>query len=428
MPAFQINCKSCVKGFFTVHHDRIERTALLADGIESRDVSIDKIVNGGYGIGTIEGSVVLVPFSVPGDLLRVKPLRSVHGGRNRTLFCEIETIVKPSPLRVEPRCPVFGVCGGCDFGHISYQFELEAKMGVLLEDLERIGGHRVEQQLEILSSPSEYGYRNHAQIKADTQGRVGFFRKKSHEIVPLPSGGCLLLHTPLNDFVLELVKGSGLTEGSIRIRSNGAGQVFSRGASGRKDDSHVVYRVGDLQFRIGVDDFFQVNSYLTEVWIGLVERNLHPEPDDRIYDLFCGSGLIALSLAHISHSVTGIEANGSAVRNARLNASLNGIDNASFAIGDLTRQTDLSQWEPERKGTLKVVVDPPRTGLARHLIDSITLLEPAVIVYVSCNSATFARDVREFVQRGYRPERISLIDMFPRTRHIETVARFVKYS
>lgn len=428
MPAFQINCKSCVKGFFTVHHDRIERTALLADGIESRDVSIHKIVNGGYGIGTIEGSVVLVPFSVPGDLLRVKPLRSVHGGRNRTLFCEIETIVKPSPLRVEPRCPVFGVCGGCDFGHISYQFELEAKMGVLLEDLERIGGHRVEQQLEILSSPSEYGYRNHAQIKADTQGRVGFFRKKSHEIVPLPSGGCLLLHTPLNDFVLELVKGSGLTEGSIRIRSNGAGQVFSRGASGRKDDSHVVYRVGDLQFRIGVDDFFQVNSYLTEVWIGLVERNLHPEPDDRIYDLFCGSGLIALSLAHISHSVTGIEANGSAVRNARLNASLNGIDNASFAIGDLTRQTDLSQWEPERKGTLKVVVDPPRTGLARHLIDSITLLEPAVIVYVSCNSATFARDVREFVQRGYRPERISLIDMFPRTRHIETVARFVKYS
>ena len=411
-----------------MHHDRIERTALLADGIESRDVSIDKIVNGGYGIGTIEGSVVLVPFSVPGDLLRVKPLRSVHGGRNRTLFCEIETIVKPSPLRVEPRCPVFGVCGGCDFGHISYQFELEAKMGVLLEDLERIGGHRVEQQLEILSSPSEYGYRNHAQIKADTQGRVGFFRKKSHEIVPLPSGGCLLLHTPLNDFVLELVKGSGLTEGSIRIRSNGAGQVFSRGASGRKDDSHVVYRVGDLQFRIGVDDFFQVNSYLTEVWIGLVERNLHPEPDDRIYDLFCGSGLIALSLAHISHSVTGIEANGSAVRNARLNASLNGIDNASFAIGDLTRQTDLSQWEPERKGTLKVVVDPPRTGLARHLIDSITLLEPAVIVYVSCNSATFARDVREFVQRGYRPERISLIDMFPRTRHIETVARFVKYS
>ena len=428
MPAFQINCKSCTKGFFTLHHDRIERTALLADGIESRDVSIHKIVNGGYGIGTIEGSVVLVPFSVPGDLLRVKPLRSVHGGRNRTLFCEIETIVKPSPLRVEPRCPIFGVCGGCDFGHISYQFELEAKMGVLLEDLERIGGHRVEQQLEILSSPSEYGYRNHAQIKADTQGRVGFFRKKSHEIVPLPSGGCLLLHTPLNDFVLELVKGSGLTEGSIRIRSNGEGQVFSRGASGRKDDSHVVYRVGDLQFRIGVDDFFQVNSYLTEVWIGLVERNLHPEPDDRIYDLFCGSGLIALSLAHISHSVTGIEANGSAVRNARLNASLNGIDNASFAIGDLTRQTDLSQWEPERKGTLKVVVDPPRTGLARHLIDSITLLEPAVIVYVSCNSATFARDVREFVQRGYRPERISLIDMFPRTRHIETVARFVKYS
>ena len=398
----------------------------MGDWIEDREVYIDRIVNGGYGIGAIDGRVVLVPFSVPGDLLKVKPLQSEQGRANPGPFCEIETIVKPSPMRVEPRCPIFGVCGGCDFDHVSYQFELEAKKGVFLEDLERIGRYRVEKNIEIHPSSSEYRYRNNAQIKVDAQGQVGFFKKKSHEIVPLPSQGCMLLHNPLNTFVLELVKQKHLKEGSIRLRSNGEEQVFCKGAMGRKDDSHAFYRVGDLQFRIGVDDFFQVNTYLNERWIGLIKRSLHPGPEDRIYDLFCGSGLIALSLAPFSYSVTGIDANGSAVRNAAFNASMNGIDNAVFIIGDLTTQTDLSQWEAEGQGCLKVVVDPPRTGLDRHLIDSITLLEPAVVVYVSCNSATFARDVKEFVTRGYRPEDISIIDMFPRTRYIETVTRFVK--
>ena len=394
--------------------------------MERCKVYIDKIVNGGYGMASSEGRVVLVPFAVPGDLLKLKPMPSERGSGKRELFCEIETIVKPSSMRVEPRCPVFGMCGGCDFDHIPYQYELEVKKGILLEDLQRMGNLSFEKEIETHPSPSEYGYRNHAQVKVNTLGKMGFFKKRSHEIIPLPSQGCLLLRKAIKDFVLDIETFQPLQEGSIRIRANEEGQVFCRGVPNRDDDEYAYYNVADHRFRIGVDDFFQVNSYLNERWIELVKRYVDPGPEEVICDLFCGSGLIALSLAPFSRRVTGIEGNGSGVRNARYNASLNGVQNAEFMLGDLTTQTDISRWETGGQGCIKVVVDPPRTGLDRRLIDSITKLEPAVVVYASCNSATFARDVKEFVARGYRPDAISMIDMFPRTRHIETVSRFVK--
>ena len=394
--------------------------------MESNEVYIDRIVNGGYGMANSEGRVVLVPFAVPGDFLKLKPMPSERGSGKREPFREIETIVKPSSMRVAPQCPVFGMCGGCDFDHIPYQYELEVKKGILLEDLQRIGNFSFEKDIEIHPSPSEYGYRNHAQVKVNALGKMGFFKKRSHEIVPLPSQGCLLLRKAINEFVLEIETFQPLREGSIRIRANGEEQVFCRGVPDRDDDEYAYYNVADLRFRIGVDDFFQVNSYLNERWIELIKNYVDPCPDDVICDLFCGSGLIALSLAQFSLKATGIEGNGSGVRNARYNASLNGVHNAEFVLGDLTTQTDVSRCVTGGQGCIKVVVDPPRTGLDRRLIESITKLEPAVVVYASCNSATLARDVKEFIARGYSPEAISMIDMFPRTRHIETVSRFVK--
>jgi tRNA/tmRNA/rRNA uracil-C5-methylase (TrmA/RlmC/RlmD family) len=395
-------------------------------GFENREVHIDRIVNGGYGLGKLDGRVLLVPFSVPGDRVRVKPLRRDQCREQTGLFYEIEEVVKPSPMRVKPTCPVFGVCGGCDFDHITYRFELETKRRVFVEDVRRIGGYRVEKQPEIIASLSEYRYRNHAQVKTDEQGRFGFFKKKSHEIVPLPSKGCLLLQKTLNRFVLGIQRGGPLKAGSVRFRSNGEGQIFCKGAPCRDDDVYAYYRVGDREFRIGIDDFFQVNGYLNERWIDLVKNSVCPDPGDVVYDLFCGSGLIALSLAPFSKHVIGIEANGSAVRNAVFNASQNGVENVEFLCHDLTTQTELSRWKVQKQGRVKVVVDPPRTGLEPVLIDAIAGIEPDLLVYASCNSATFSRDLKELVERGYNPEAITIIDMFPRTRHIETVARFVK--
>jgi 23S rRNA (uracil1939-C5)-methyltransferase len=209
------------------------------------------------------------------------------------------------------------------------------------------------------------------------------------------------------------------------MRSNRRGEVFLRGVHDRPDDVRARYRVGDLEFEIGIDDFFQVNKYLNEQWVQSIANYLEPRPGDFLLDLFCGSGLITLSLARSLRACVGVEANGNAVRNARLNAERNGIGNVSFFLEDLTRRIDLEDLLPAHEGRLKVVVDPPRTGIASHMIEHIVKLNPQVVVYVSCNSATFARDLRLFRSLGYRVERLAAIDMFPRTHHVETIARII---
>jgi tRNA/tmRNA/rRNA uracil-C5-methylase (TrmA/RlmC/RlmD family) len=298
------------------------------------------------------------------------------------------------------------------------------KRDVLLEDLRRIAG-MVHEDVEVLRSPSEYGYRNHAYIRLDEGGRPGFFMKRSHRVVSFPHGGCLLLDSRLNQIIGEMPQPLPLGQGAFRIRSNLQGDVFCRGVPGRPVDARARYRVRNLEFEIGIDDFFQVNNLLNDRWVQSIEKNLNPEPGDRMLDLFCGSGLIALSLARSLRSVAGIEANGNAVNNARLNAERNGIENVSFFLRDLTRRVNLEGLAPDGSGPLKIVVDPPRTGIAGAMIESITRLAPSVIIYVSCASATFARDLRLFHSCGYEMECLVAIDMFPRTHHLEMVARLM---
>ena len=384
-------------------------------------VFIEKIVNGGYGLGRKNGRVFLVPYAVPGDVLEVRPANADHLRREGALFGEIRRIVKPSSKRLQPQCPVFGLCGGCDYDHLNYEYELTVKRDVLLEDLRRIAGVAWD-DVEILRSPREYGYRNHAYVRVNEEGRPGFFMKRSHRVIPFPKGGCLLLDRRLNEVIEELMCKAPVSQGALRMRSNHRGEIFLKGVPDRPDDARACYRVGDLEFEIGIDDFFQVNRYLNEQWVRSIAKYLEPRPGDFLLDLFCGSGLIALSLARSLLACVGVEANGNAVRNARLNAERNGIENVSFLLKDLTRQIDLENMVPAREDRLKVVMDPPRTGIASHMIESIVKLNPSVVVYVSCNSATFARDLKLFRNLEYRVERFVAIDMFPRTHHVETIA------
>jgi 23S rRNA (uracil1939-C5)-methyltransferase len=387
-------------------------------------IFIEKIVNGGYGIGRKNGRVYLVPYAVPGDLLELHPSTFGEQGKDGTPFGEIVRIVEPSPLRAQPRCPVFGLCGGCDYDHMSYQYELTVKRDVLLEDLHRIAG-MAREGVKVLRSPSEYGYRNHAYVRLDGAGRPGFFMKRSHRVVAFPREGCLLLDRRLNEIIAEMPQPLPMGQGALRIRSNLQGEVFCKGVPGKPVDRRARYQVRDLEFEIGIDDFFQVNNLLNDRWVQSIEDNLDPEPDDRLLDLFCGSGLIALSLARSLGSVAGIEANGNAVRNARLNAGRNGVQNASFFLRDLTQGVTFESLVPAGTGPLKVVADPPRTGIAGPVIESIARLNPSVIIYASCSSATFARDLGLFRSCGYGMERLMAIDMFPRTHHLEMIARLV---
>jgi tRNA/tmRNA/rRNA uracil-C5-methylase (TrmA/RlmC/RlmD family) len=391
-------------------------------------VYIEKIVHGGYGFGRIDNSVVLVTYAAPGDVLEVRLQHNGQEGARNPLFADIQAIVEPSPLRRSPSCPVFGLCGGCDYDHLPYERELSIKVEVLQEDLFRIAGLEDAPIGKPVPSSSEYGYRNNAQIKVGRSGEPGFFMKRSYRVIPFPVEGCLLLDGPLNALLqhimsLKLRVGSGM-----KLRSNAEGEVFSRGVPGRSDDAFVYDRVGNIALRYGVHDFFQVNKLMRERWVELVEHHLEPEPGDRLVDLYCGSGLIALYLAKSVRAVSGVEGNGSSVRNAVFNAGLNDLGNVSFHIRDLTRVEGLADLIPRGRGDLKLVVDPPRTGLGRRAVDAVSTLAPERIVYASCNSATLSRDIALLGERGYEVSRVDPIDMFPRTHHLETVTTLMPPS
>ncbi len=376
-------------------------------------VTVEKIVHGGYGLARGEGGICLVPYAVIGDTLDVE-----CDTRGAVQYGCIKEVTRSSPFRKDPGCGVFGLCGGCDFENIEYGFELEVKRDILREDLKRIGGLRDVPPAAVVSGP-QYYYRNHAQFKVDGSGVVGFFRQGSREVVGIPLSGCLLLKRSINACVSDLVTGPRLPRGGFRVRANDSGVVFKKGIPGRPDDRYVVYYAGGMEFRVGVDDFFQVNSAVLDAWLQAVAAALDPQEGDTVLDLYSGCGLISLFIAPKVKQVIGIEIVGRAVENAGYNAAVNSIGNVTFTRKDASRgiKTAVSG--------AKVIVDPPRAGLSYVLIDDIVRIRPPCVVYVSCNTATFARDVRRFMEGGYRLAEMTMVDMFPRTKHIEVIARIV---
>ncbi len=378
------------------------------------EMTVEKIVHGGWGLCRVNDRVFLVPFAVPGDVVDVsfgEPAKGVTVGW-------IRKVLQPSPFRKQSLCPVFGICGGCDFDNMSYECEIEAKKEMLREDLRRIGGIGDDAIGKTLPSQSEYRYRNNAQFKAAGQTDAGFFMKRSHEVVPLPEQGCLLLDPVINEFFKRHIQGKALPDGGFRIRSNERGEIFQKGVPGIKPDSCASFYRKGFRFEVGIDDFFQVNRFVIDAWLDLIVGYLEPGLSDWVADIYCGSGLISLYVAGLVHCITGIELNGRAVNNARRNALENGIRKAKFIRADAGKGIS-------GMSAGKVIVDPPRAGLTGRLIADIAEMRPAVVVYASCDTAAFARDVRLFRENGFVLDEVTLVDMFPRTRHMEVVSRLV---
>ena len=379
-------------------------------------VEIEKIVHGGYGLARFEVGVCLVPYSVPGDLLDVEiaPGGSVFFGR-------IRGIEHPSSFRKTAQCDAFGICGGCDFDNMEYSYELEVKRGILVEDLVRIAGmEALELAPHVIAT--QYRYRNHAQFKVDEEGTVGFFKRGSRDVVGLPQSGCLLLQSSITDYVAGTVEKVRFCRGGFRIRSNSRNEIFKKGIPGIQDDRFMFHYVGGMEYRVGIDDFFQVNTAILEKWLHTIETYIEPHWEDTCLDFFCGSGLISMHMARKVSHVIGFELNPRAIESARYNAERNGLSNITFIRKDVTKGVG-SMLEGS-----KVIVDPPRYGLSQRLLRDIVRMQPSIIVYVSCNTATFARDVSIFRKEHYMLQESTIVDMFPRTKHLETVARLVRIS
>ena len=430
----------------------------------------------GQGIGHIEGVAVFIPNAIAGErvLVRIETVGKTWAAG------KITQLLEKSPHRVNRQCPVAKLCGGCDFWHMDYQEETRLKADRVKTCLNRLAGENI-QQLPILAAPGCQGYRNKAQYPvASKKGRVyaGFFRAGTHEVVE--NSRCLILpeesdrvkdavvdyanryripaydeiaHTGLLRHIyvrrgtvsgqvlvclvvngrklphvpelLEALKGiPGFTTLVLSVNTRKGNAVLGEEFITLYGPGYIEDTLCGLNFRLSPRSFYQVNhaqaQRLYQAAIGLADIS----KEDLVLDLYCGVGTITLAMAGAAGKVIGVEVVPQAIEDARDNAQRNGIGNAEFFCGDAGTAALALEAQGIRPDV--ITVDPPRKGLNADTIEAITRMAPKRLVYVSCDPATLARDVALLKERGFRVEKATAADLFPRCSHVETVVLLSK--
>jgi len=377
-------------------------------------ITIETVAFGGEGIGRAETLVVFVPFTAPGDVVEVE----IREAKKRYLRGRMKNLVTPSSDRVEPPCPYFRRCGGCHYQHIEYAKQVEMKRRQVSEAFERIGKFTAPPVEAGTPSPAPFGYRGkgefHVERQRDGAYRIGFMDVTGSRLVDIER--CAIMDESINEQLTFLRRPM---HAPLRVD-----RYVIWSLTGKSEEKHIVRIVKGQEILVSFEGFFQANTTLTDGLVDTVMEFAGAGPGETVLDLYCGSGLFSLFLAPACRSLVGIEIDGEAIECARLNMKKHGIENAVFHEGDVR---DILEKEfGGGKAADVVVLDPPRTGCEREVLDGVIGLHPARIVYVSCDPATLARDARQFVDGGYDLITVRPVDMFPQTKHIEAVALFKK--
>jgi 23S rRNA (uracil1939-C5)-methyltransferase len=332
--------------------------------------------------------------------------------KKRFATAELKFIHAPSPFRITPQCAAYTRCGACSYQHITYNHQVVLKNRQVHDTLKRIGRFDTIPMEDTIPSPQAYGYRGKADIHATTGERpewaIGFAARATNSIVDLER--CEIVHESINN-ALFLMRRDGAPAGRWPLWSAPAEEV---------PESRIIRRVKGREMLIPRDGFFQANLYLTDTLVDVVEEFCNLSGAETVIDGYCGSGLFSLFLAPRCGRIYGIEAEGDAVRCAEENLNRAGINSAVFYTGDMDRILR-DRFIRESIPVDVALVDPPRIGLEPDTLAALGALNPPKIVYVSCNPATLARDLRALAGFGYSIMRVQPLDMLPQTSHIETV-------
>ena len=437
-------------------------------------LSITDYTAEGSGVGKYEGMAVFVPLTAVGDTVRVKILKV----KKTLAFGKALEILKKADCRTENDCSAFSRCGGCVYRHISYDAELKAKENRVYETIKRIGGTDLKPQP--IMYDKENHYRNKAQYPVNSDGKVGFFATHSHRIIPC--GDCLLqpeifsqltkatenwvekhnisiyneeehkgllrhifirqgakTHEimfvavingdtlPFADELIQSLKnvaGEKLQSVQININTKDTNVIMGDKCVTLYGSKYITDILCGVNVRLSPLSFYQVNHTMAEKIYRKAEEYADTK-NKTVLDLYCGAGTIGLSLAHKAKKIIGVEIIPEAIEDAVFNAKQNGTQNAEFYCMDATEFAEKSAKENLKPDV--VIVDPPRKGLTAELISTITdKFCPQRVVYVSCDVATLARDIKIFGEKGYRLAEYTPADLFPRTSHCETVALLVR--
>ena len=442
------------------------------------DIDIDDLSNSGDGVGRYDGRVVFVPDTVPGDRVRVRLLRVKPKYGNG----KIQAMLKPSPQRVRPSCIVADKCGGCQWQVVSDEQQLTAKQNEVIQALQRLGGIEEPPVDPVLPSPP-LAYRNKVTYPlARSQGQVqaGYYQKGSHRLVNLNQ--CPVQDERFNPLLAEVkldiqarnwsiyneqrhqgrLRHLGLRIGrrtgemlltlvttewgltdieeqaqqwldrypnlvGVCLNRNGdrTNAIFGEETMCVAGRPYLIEQFADLKLHIHPATFFQVNTEQAEALVRVMQDELALTGSEYLVDVYCGIGTLTLPLAQQAKGATGVELQDEAVEQAQLNAQLNDITNVEFVVGRAERilaETVRSLQAPPDV----VLLDPPRKGCDRMVLDTLLEVQPQRIVYMSCNPATLARDLKHLIAGGYRLTRVQPADFFPQTAHVECVAFLVR--
>lgn len=439
------------------------------------NLNIEDVTLEGVGVGRYDGLAVFVSQAAVGDVLRVRIIKV----KPSYLIAKTEEILVPSPDRISSDCRISSVCGGCAFRHISYEAELRIKQKHVADCLERIGGFKGIEIEDIIGAKKILNYRNKVQVPLshNAEGEIvsGFYANHSHRIVPCDK--CLLqpkIFDEIIKYIKKFISKSGI---SVYNESTGKGlfrhiylrstdfcsqimvclvlngtkipncdkfvkslkekfsQIKSIFINVNKKDTNVI--LGDKfiklfgedyitdtlcgkKFVISPASFYQVNHDQTEILYSMGKKYLKPEKGDTLLDFYCGIGTIGLTMAEEVQKLFGVEIVSGAIKNARTNALINGNENAMFFCGD---SNDVLRKNLADNDFIDlVVVDPPRKGCSDELIENLIKIGPKKILYISCNPASLAKNLKKLCESGkYSVSRVAPVDMFPRTGHVETI-------
>ena len=429
-------------------HDDM-RTATHGHG-HSVLVQIEKPIYGGSFLARLEGKAIFVPLTLPGEEARVRIVEE----KRSYASAEPEAIVSAASNRVEPGCPHFGVCGGCQYQHADYETQLAFKQAILRETFER-GGVKAPERIEILAD-DPWGYRNRIRVALDAAGRVGYRARRSHAVVPIRecpiaapmlvtaalSAGEVLgtLKPKLNLTEISLFSNADETELLVTLfaqnRAKRSVDQFAEELKGRASalkgvqlvasdrsgeaaetiaewgDPSLAYRVSGVDYQVGHGAFFQVNRWLLERFVNRVTAN---RSGSTAWDLFAGVGLFARRLAAGFKEVIAVESASASTQTLAKN--LEGTPGRGIKAGVAAF---LNSRDARPRPDL-IVVDPPRTGLGGEVTSLLANVGARTIVYVSCDPATLARDLSILIGAGYAVSSVTLADLFPQTFHVETV-------
>ncbi|MBE6014662.1 MAG: 23S rRNA (uracil(1939)-C(5))-methyltransferase RlmD [Lachnospiraceae bacterium] len=448
-------------------------------------VTIEDMSTTGEGIGKADGFTLFIKDAYVGDTVEAKVMKA----KKTYGFAKLTKIITPSPDRVTPRCPIHKACGGCQIQALSYNKQLELKDKIIKNDLVRIGGFE-EEYINSITEPiigmeEPYHYRNKAQypIGLDKEGNVvaGFYAGRTHSIIP---GTDCAIGVPENKEILEMIlaymktckvapydekSGKGLVRhvlirkgfktGEIMVcviingktlpkseilvdKLTGIPGMASISLNINEKNTNVIMGdtlktlwgrdyiedyIDDIKFRISPLSFFQVNPQQTEKLYNKALEYAGIQPGETVWDLYCGIGTISLFMAKKAERVYGVEIVPEAIEDARDNARINGLDNATFYVG---KAEEVLPEKYEKEGIFAdvIVVDPPRKGCDKDCLDTILKMQPKRVVYVSCDPATLSRDLKILAAGGYELKKVCGVDQFGHTMHVESIALLERVS